>query len=165
MNDDRTRPDPSPKARSAEGESTTDAAWGVFSYLVAGLLAYGGIGWLIGALIHEVALCVTIGVVVGIALATTTVFLRYGRHAATVPVRQRSVSLRSVVPDPTRSAPAAGADVAAPGPARDRLSVRAAAGEPVSTVAVSAEAADPDGERRHKPKSHVMDRRETEHAN
>ncbi len=38
---------------AAEGRAQgLDVGWTVFGYLIAGMLAYGGIGWLIGRAVH-----------------------------------------------------------------------------------------------------------------
>ncbi|HEY0933666.1 MAG TPA: hypothetical protein VGD91_07985 [Trebonia sp.] len=50
----------------------------VLSYLVAGLLAYGGIGWLIGYFTH-VTLLFPVGMLVGLAISVGWIIYRYGR--------------------------------------------------------------------------------------
>jgi len=52
--------------------------WNVFSYLIAGMAAYGGIGWLIGRAVH-VSLLFPIGMIVGLAISVGYVIYRYGR--------------------------------------------------------------------------------------
>ena len=52
--------------------------WEVVSYLVSGMLAYGGIGWLIGRAVH-IGLLFPIGMAVGLAIALGWVIYRYGR--------------------------------------------------------------------------------------
>jgi F0F1-type ATP synthase assembly protein I len=54
--------------------------WNVFSYLIAGMAAYGGIGWLVGRAVH-VSLLFPIGMVVGLAISVGYVIYRYGRAA------------------------------------------------------------------------------------
>jgi hypothetical protein len=51
----------------------------VFSYLVAGLLAYGAIGWVIAHFTH-IGLFFPIGMIVGIAISLGWVVYRYGRR-------------------------------------------------------------------------------------
>jgi ATP synthase protein I len=63
-------------ASRALGLST---GWNVFSYLIAGMLAYGGIGWLIGRAVH-VSLLFPIGMIVGLAISVGYVIYRYGRN-------------------------------------------------------------------------------------
>jgi ATP synthase protein I len=50
----------------------------VFSYLVAGMLAYGGIGWLIGHF-TRIPLFFPIGMLVGLAISVGWIIYRYGR--------------------------------------------------------------------------------------
>ena len=53
--------------------------WAIVSYLIAGMLLYGGIGWLIGRWTGSTALPLAIGMLVGLALALALVIFRYGR--------------------------------------------------------------------------------------
>jgi F0F1-type ATP synthase assembly protein I len=53
----------------------------VFSYLIAGLLVYGGIGWLIGRAVH-IQILFPIGMLVGVALSLGWVVYRYGFKGA-----------------------------------------------------------------------------------
>jgi F0F1-type ATP synthase assembly protein I len=53
--------------------------WSVASYLLGGMIAYGGIGWLIGRAVG-VELLFPIGMVVGIAISLGWVIYRYGRQ-------------------------------------------------------------------------------------
>ena len=50
----------------------------IFSYLIAGMLAYGGIGWLIGHFTH-VSLLFPVGMLVGLAISVGWIIYRYGR--------------------------------------------------------------------------------------
>jgi F0F1-type ATP synthase assembly protein I len=50
----------------------------VLSYLIAGMLAYGGIGWLIGHFTH-ISLLFPIGMLVGLAISVGWIIYRYGR--------------------------------------------------------------------------------------
>ena len=52
--------------------------WSVFSYLISGLLAYGGIGWVISHFTH-VSLFFPIGMLVGLAISTGWIVYKYGR--------------------------------------------------------------------------------------
>ena len=63
----------------------------MFSYLIAGMLAYGGIGWLIGRAVH-VALLFPIGMLVGLAISIGFIIYRYGRQGA---VEQPETSAKS----------------------------------------------------------------------
>jgi hypothetical protein len=51
----------------------------VASYVIAGLLAYGGIGWLVAYLTH-IKLFLPIGMLVGVAISLGWVVYRYGRR-------------------------------------------------------------------------------------
>jgi ATP synthase protein I len=63
-----------------EGASAANRGTGseVVSYLIAGLLAYGGIGWLVAHFTH-IQLFIPIGMLVGVALSLGWVVYRYGR--------------------------------------------------------------------------------------
>jgi len=67
---------------AAEGRAHgLDTGWTVFSYLIGGMLAYGGIGWLIGRAVH-VPLLFPAGMVVGMAISFGDIIHRYGRQGA-----------------------------------------------------------------------------------
>jgi F0F1-type ATP synthase assembly protein I len=53
----------------------------IFSYLIAGMLAYGGIGWLIGRAVN-VYMLFPIGMLVGLAISVGWIIYRYGRPGA-----------------------------------------------------------------------------------
>jgi len=55
--------------------------WTVMSYLIAGMVAYGAIGWLIGRAIH-VALLFPIGMLVGLGISIGYIIFRYGKQGA-----------------------------------------------------------------------------------
>src|ERR1700684_1598300 len=57
---------------------TNGTGYTVFSYLIAGMLAYGGIGWLIGHFTH-IGLLFPIGMLVGLAISVGWIIYRYGR--------------------------------------------------------------------------------------
>ncbi len=64
---------------AAEGRTEgLNTGWTVFSYLIGGMLAYGGIGWLIGRAVH-VPLLFPLGMLVGMALSIAYIIHRYGR--------------------------------------------------------------------------------------
>lgn len=50
----------------------------IVSYLIAGIVAYGGIGWLIGRAVHLPVLA-PVGMVVGLAISMGLIIYRYGR--------------------------------------------------------------------------------------
>jgi F0F1-type ATP synthase assembly protein I len=62
----------------ASGAQGIAIGWTVFSYLIAGMAAYGGIGWLIGRAVG-VALLFPIGMLVGLGIAVGYIIYRYGR--------------------------------------------------------------------------------------
>ncbi len=70
--------------RAAAGPSAGDGThglgvgWTVFSYLIAGMVAYGGIGWLVGRAVH-VALLFPLGMLVGLGISLGYIVYRYGR--------------------------------------------------------------------------------------
>jgi ATP synthase protein I len=54
--------------------------WTAFSYLLSGMAAYGGIGWLVGRAVH-IQLLFPIGMLVGLAISLGYVIWRFGRIA------------------------------------------------------------------------------------
>ncbi len=68
------------KRAAAQGRAQgLDIGWTVFSYLLAGMAAYGAIGWLIGRAVH-VSLLFPIGMLVGLAISLGFIIYRYGRR-------------------------------------------------------------------------------------
>jgi len=55
-----------------------NAGWTIFSYLIAGMAVYGGIGWLI-ALWTGYRVIFPLGMLVGLILSVVLIFYRYGR--------------------------------------------------------------------------------------
>lgn len=51
--------------------------YSIFSYLIAGMIAYGGIGWLIGRAVH-IQILFPIGMLVGLAISLGWIIYRYG---------------------------------------------------------------------------------------
>ena len=51
--------------------------YSIFSYLIAGMIAYGGIGWLIGRAVH-ISMLFPIGMLVGLAISLGWIVYRYG---------------------------------------------------------------------------------------
>jgi F0F1-type ATP synthase assembly protein I len=58
-----------------------ETGWTVFSYLLAGMAAYGGIGWLIGRAVH-VALLFPLGMLLGLAISLGYIIYRFGTQQA-----------------------------------------------------------------------------------
>ena len=70
------------KQAAAQGRAQgLELGWTVFSYLLAGMAAYGGIGWLIGRAVH-VPLLFPIGMLVGLAISLGYIIHRFGRQQA-----------------------------------------------------------------------------------
>jgi F0F1-type ATP synthase assembly protein I len=73
------------QAATMESELTMGTGWTVFSYLVSGMAAYGGIGWVIGHFTH-VSLLFPIGMLVGLAISIGWIIYKYGRpHEQGIP--------------------------------------------------------------------------------
>jgi hypothetical protein len=71
-----TRPD---RAPGGAGQTSQDnAGWTIFSYLLAGMIAYGLIGWLVAYLTH-IAILLPLGALTGLILAIVGVIFKYGR--------------------------------------------------------------------------------------
>jgi len=75
-------------ARTAQDEAAAqgraqglETGWTVFSYLLAGMAAYGGIGWLIGRAVH-VPLLFPIGMLLGLGISIGYIIHRFGRQQA-----------------------------------------------------------------------------------
>jgi ATP synthase protein I len=66
----------SPVAR--QGSAGLGTGWEIVSYLISGMLAYGGIGWLVGRAVH-IGLLFPLGMAVGLGIALWWVIYRYGR--------------------------------------------------------------------------------------
>jgi F0F1-type ATP synthase assembly protein I len=64
-------------ARS-DGPPEQNAGWTIFSYLLAGMLFYGGVGWLISHWTH-LAVIFPVGMIVGLGLAIVLIVYKYGR--------------------------------------------------------------------------------------
>ena len=70
------------KGAAAQGRARgLDIGCTVFGYLISGMLAYGGIGWLIGRAVH-VALLFPVGMLVGLAISIGFIIYRYGKQGA-----------------------------------------------------------------------------------
>ena len=73
-------------ARVSEG-----TGWTVVSTLIAGLVAYGGVGWLIGHFTH-VQILFPIGMAIGLAISLGWVIYAYGRSGTAGPVTGTTVT-------------------------------------------------------------------------
>jgi ATP synthase protein I len=56
---------------------THNAAWNIVSYLLSGMLVWGGVGWLLDTWTGHRALFLPIGLVLGVVAALYLVHLRY----------------------------------------------------------------------------------------
>jgi ATP synthase protein I len=72
----RSRPQASESREDGGGQN---AGWSIFSYLIAGMAVYGGLGWLIGRWTHIAAL-IPIGTLVGLGVGIFAVIYKYGRQ-------------------------------------------------------------------------------------
>jgi hypothetical protein len=67
---------------AAEGRAQgLDVGWAVTGYLISGMIAYGGIGWLIGRAVH-VSLLFPVGMLIGLAISISFIIYRYGKQGA-----------------------------------------------------------------------------------
>ena len=69
---------PSGRRVYRQGPVEDNAGWTIFSYLIAGMVFYGLIGWLVGRATHIAALF-PIGAITGLVLAIVLIIFRYGR--------------------------------------------------------------------------------------
>ena len=69
-------------AHSERGDTWhgADAAWGVLGTLIAGLVAWGGVGLLLDLWLGFHWLFLPIGMVLGMGTAIYVVYVRYGRE-------------------------------------------------------------------------------------
>jgi ATP synthase protein I len=63
-------------------QGTENPGWAIFSYMIAGMIFYGGVGWALGHWVIHSSLLFPLGMVVGLALAITLIILRFGRSGA-----------------------------------------------------------------------------------
>jgi ATP synthase protein I len=65
-------------SRQGSSRSDENEGWAVFSYLIAGMAAYGGIGWLAGHFAH-LAFLFPVGMLLGLVLGIVLILYRYGK--------------------------------------------------------------------------------------
>lgn len=58
------------------------AGWTMLSYLIAGMIAYGGIGWLVSRAVHQTVIF-PVGMLFGLGVSLGLVIYRYGRSSST----------------------------------------------------------------------------------
>ena len=70
------------KQAAARGRAQgLEVGWTVFSYLLAGMAAYGIIGWLVGRAVH-VPLLFPLGMLVALGISIGYIIHRFGRQQA-----------------------------------------------------------------------------------
>lgn len=73
---------PAQQGKDDHGESGPgqgeNAGWTLFGYLISGMIAYGGIGWLIARWTH-LPLFFPLGMLVGLGLGIVMIIYKYGR--------------------------------------------------------------------------------------
>ena len=77
------RPERVSALRTYQSDDTSErlnkgTGWTVFSYLISGMAAYGGIGWVIGHFTH-ISLLFPIGMLIGLAISIGWIIYQYGR--------------------------------------------------------------------------------------
>ena len=79
---------------AAEGRAQgLETGWTVFSYLLAGMAAYGIIGWLLGRAVH-VALLFPLGMLFGLGISIGYIIYRFGRQQGLERPRKESTGDR-----------------------------------------------------------------------
>lgn len=63
----------------ASGKVSRSTGWEILSYLIAGMIAYGGIGWVVGHYTH-IQILFPIGMAIGLAISLGWVVYRFGRQ-------------------------------------------------------------------------------------
>ena len=72
--------------KGADGQTSPlpprGSGWTVISYLIAGIIAYGGIGWLVSRAVHS-SVIFPVGMLFGLGVSLGLVIYRYGRSSST----------------------------------------------------------------------------------
>jgi ATP synthase protein I len=92
------RPRPGVRKRPSLDDTTMPprgAGMTITSYMIAGLLAYGLIGWLIGRAVH-LPILTAVGMLFGLSISISLIIYRYGRST---PPRIRRFAPKPAVPD------------------------------------------------------------------
>ena len=59
-------------------DNSHNAGWTLFSYLISGMVFYGGVGWLVGHFTH-IGLLFPIGALAGLGVGVFAIIYKYGR--------------------------------------------------------------------------------------
>jgi ATP synthase protein I len=60
-------------------DSSHNAGWNIFGYLISGMVFYGAVGWLVGHWTH-ISLLFPLGALVGLAVGVFAIIYKYGRQ-------------------------------------------------------------------------------------
>ena len=69
---------PADSSEQPRTDGGQNEAWSVFSYLISGMAAYGGIGWIVGRLTH-LSFLFAVGMLTGLILGIVLILYRYGK--------------------------------------------------------------------------------------
>lgn len=75
--------------RDGGDRTTADSAWMIVSSLLAGIILYGGIGWLLGLWLGHQGAFVAAGVILGSALSLYLVHVRVSRLGGDIPTTRK----------------------------------------------------------------------------
>lgn len=81
MGEDQKLPGPGNPGRSPEpsASATANLAWSIVSYLLSGLLVWGGVGWLLDRWLGKEALFLPVGLLFGMVAAMYLVVVKINR--------------------------------------------------------------------------------------
>ena len=58
----------------------SNPGWSITSYLVSGMVVWGGIGWLVDRWLGTSSVFLPVGLILGLVAALYLVYVRYGRN-------------------------------------------------------------------------------------
>ena len=70
---------PDAQAMEDGDRAEENQGWSIFSYLIAGMVFYGLVGWLLAWLTH-IRVLLPVGALVGLVFAIGGIVWKYGRH-------------------------------------------------------------------------------------
>jgi F0F1-type ATP synthase assembly protein I len=76
------------RSGEVQGRPLDDAAWSIFSSLLAGIALYGGLGWVLSLWLGNRPLLVAGGVLLGLFLALYLVHKRLGNETDPLPTQK-----------------------------------------------------------------------------